>query len=310
LTGRVEDLTFQLLQIQEQMRKMQEDIEFRFQELEGGEKRGDAGSKADTATAAAQPEQPAQAPEQDVATQPAGDPNAGKLLPSEQDTGAGRSDGNSLAELPALEEAKPRRTIDGVEVFDGSAQPPDGNVLQPRDLGSLRFDQNGNIIGAEPGQPVDLAAPVEGEALPAPDGSAGGQVAALPQDPAQLYDAGYNHVQAGDYKSAEAAFREFTTQYPKDARMGEASFWLGESVFAQGRYEEAAKIFLDGHKKYPKSRMGPQNLLKLGVSLAGMNQRELACATYAEVPKKYPNLSNAVRAKVATEQKAASCAKN
>ncbi len=34
LNGRVEELTFQLLQMQEQVRKMQEDNEFRFQELE------------------------------------------------------------------------------------------------------------------------------------------------------------------------------------------------------------------------------------------------------------------------------------
>ena len=105
-------------------------------------------------------------------------------------------------------------------------------------------------------------------------------------------------------------FREFTERYAKHPKMGEASFWHGESVFAQQRYEEAAKIFLDTHKKYPKNRMGAQNLFKLGVSLAGMKQRELACATFAEVPKKYPNLSNTVSAKVAAEQKAASCLTN
>ncbi|MBC7284530.1 tol-pal system protein YbgF [Hoeflea sp.] len=44
LNGRVEELGFQLLQMQEQMRQMQEDNEFRFQELEKtGGQRGDAG---------------------------------------------------------------------------------------------------------------------------------------------------------------------------------------------------------------------------------------------------------------------------
>ena len=41
LNGQVEELTFQLLQLQEQIRKMQEDNEFRFQELE--EKHSDSG---------------------------------------------------------------------------------------------------------------------------------------------------------------------------------------------------------------------------------------------------------------------------
>lgn len=56
LNGRVEELSFQLLQAQEDMRKRQEDNEFRFQEIEKGsgsgstgERRGDAAPAADTA---------------------------------------------------------------------------------------------------------------------------------------------------------------------------------------------------------------------------------------------------------------------
>jgi tol-pal system protein YbgF len=44
LTGRVEELNFLLLQMQDQLRKMQEDNEFRLQQLE--DKRGDAGAGA------------------------------------------------------------------------------------------------------------------------------------------------------------------------------------------------------------------------------------------------------------------------
>lgn len=43
LSGTIEELNFQILQMQEQMRKMQEDNEFRFQELE---KRSDAKGKS------------------------------------------------------------------------------------------------------------------------------------------------------------------------------------------------------------------------------------------------------------------------
>src|SRR5689334_20047783 len=44
LSGTIEELNFQILQMQEQMRKMQEDNEFRFQELE--QKKTDAGAPA------------------------------------------------------------------------------------------------------------------------------------------------------------------------------------------------------------------------------------------------------------------------
>ena len=52
LSGTVEELNFQVLQMQEQLRKMQEDNEFRFQELE---KRGEAGAAANKKTEATQP---------------------------------------------------------------------------------------------------------------------------------------------------------------------------------------------------------------------------------------------------------------
>jgi tol-pal system protein YbgF len=336
LTGKVEDLTFQLLQLQETLRKMQEDNEFRFQELENGKqgatrpRGGDATQSADAAPLA---EPPADAPLAQGESAP------GKSQPSEQDAGAQRSDGDEIAGLIESEPAapgKPPRMIDGVEVYDGPAETAPG--LAPRNLGTLRFDENGNVIEAAPGDPVDLSSqppsaplgevPVESGELPPPPGAADGglpgvetgaraepggdQVASLGKidDPGQLYELGYGYVQAGNYKQAEKAFREFTARHADNPRIGEASFWLGESVFAQRRYEEAAKIYLDTHKKYPDSPLGAQNLLKLGVALAGMNQRELACATFAEVPNKYPKLSNAVRASLAAEQKAASCTTN
>lgn len=333
LNGRVEELTFQLLQMQEQLRKMQEDNEFRFQELEGG-KRGALPQKGETLAG----KEPLGEPAKEPATEPlAGEIQPGKLQPSGQDASTQGSDGNAIAGLPALEPTQPRRTIDGVEIYDGPPIAPEPGGLEPQTLGTLRFDENGNVIEAAPGAPVDLSAPaqngsqlpplagtVEGGSLPPVEGAAavdgtgqpaapqGEAVASLeqPQTPDQLYDTGYGFIQAGDYKQAEATFRQFVSANPTSPKMGEASFWLGESIFAQRRYEESAKVFLDGHKKYPKSRMGAQNLLKLGVSLAGMNQRELACATFAEVPKKYPTLSNAVRAKVAAEQKAANCSIN
>lgn len=54
LNGRVEEMSFQLLQMQETLRKAQEDNEFRFQQLEGGKKKSSnetVPSKSDTANA-------------------------------------------------------------------------------------------------------------------------------------------------------------------------------------------------------------------------------------------------------------------
>ncbi len=68
LTGRVEELNFLLLQMEDQMRKMQEDNEFRLQQLE--ERRGDAGASTGSRVTAVEPPAPAASPSSgDTATQ-------------------------------------------------------------------------------------------------------------------------------------------------------------------------------------------------------------------------------------------------
>jgi tol-pal system protein YbgF len=274
LNGKIEEMNFLLIQLQEQLRKMQEDNEYRFQEIEqrrgvkqgavkGGAGQGGAGQVG------------------------AGQVGAGQVGAGQGDAGGSGKD----AIARKLEE-------NGAKAIDGGNGEADGQTL-----GRLVFDANGNIVDSELGKPVELGPP------PGGNQQDGAEVAALPpaDEGTQVYDLGYTYVQAGDYRLAAQSFRKFIADYPKHKKIPEARFWLGESLLAQGQNEEAARILLETHKKYPKSRLAAQTLLKLGVSLAAMNQRELACATFAEVGKKYPDASNAVRAKVAAEQKAASC---
>lgn len=294
LTGRIEELNFQILELQEKMRKMQEDNEFRFQDLES--RRGGV----ERPPRIARHERPPQE------TPP------GKLQPSEPVDGAQGPDGDSIAQI--IDNGQPVRTVDGVELYDGQSQGNNGTRLEPRALGSMTFDANGNIVDTNIDKPIDLTRQSRGgqplDGVPAVGGNR--EMAALPSsgDPEQLYELGYNYIQAGDYELAENTFGEFAARYPDHPRIAEARFWLGESLYSQGQYEEAARIFLDAHKQYPNSRMGAQTLLKLANSLAAMNQRELACATYAEVPKKYPDISKSVRDKLAADRISSSCNTN
>lgn len=50
----------------------------------------------------------------------------------------------------------------------------------------------------------------------------------------ELYQVGYQHVLAGDYRAAEAVFRVFQERYPDDPMAGDASFWLGEAPLRAG----------------------------------------------------------------------------
>jgi len=229
LNGRVEELGFQLLQMQEQMRQMQEDNEFRFQELEKtGGQRGDAGP--------------------------------------------------SLIE-PGVEDSSTASTDQGSQ----------GTGAPAMDLGSIRFDDNGDLIGGiiEPTEP-------------------GNQTASLTA-PEDIYQAGYNHMLAGDYALAEQVFQQYVSSFPEGERAADAMFWLGEAQYSQANYQASAQTFLDAHKQYPQADKGADSLLKLGMSLAKLDNRDTACATLREVLIRYPGASAAVRAKVSEEQLRASC---
>jgi tol-pal system protein YbgF len=267
LNGRIEEMSFQLLQMQETIRKAQEDNEFRFQELEkGGGSSAGAGSK------------PMKKSEADV--------------PASGQTAQGGDDVARTIEATRGAETAPSTDVPANE---GLGQPP-------KQLGSIDFDQSGNPVGGS----VNQGAEVGSGPLPDVDGSRSSQTASLGSE-ADQYKAAYGHVLSGDYSTAEQEFTQYIAQYPGSARAADANFWLGEALYSQGKYNDAAKTFLDAHKKYGSSEKAPEMLLKLGMSLAALDNTETACATLREVSKRYPKASRAVITKVASEQKRLSC---
>lgn len=285
LNGRIEELNFQILQMQEQIRKMQEDNEFRFQELEGGKKKTDAGQDETrkAAEAAPAPEAPAVAPETRVASN-------GDALPAPVQPG-----GN----LPGVE----------VPVAGGvtGEVPPGDPSLQPREMGTITFDENGNVVGGAVGDQAIIEADPNGSVQgPGADNTV---VASLPKsdDPDTVYRDSYDFLLQGQYATAEAGFADHVQRFPNAANAADAHFWLGEAQLGQRKYRESAETFLAASKAYPKAKKAPDMLLKLGVSLVGLNQNDIACATFAEVGKRYPNAGAKLQERVKKEQAAAAC---
>ncbi len=280
LSGTIEELNFQILQMQEQMRKMQEDNEFRFQEIEG--KRSDSGGGQNNRTTAEKPR-------------------------SENVEPAAAPDANATASAPA----QPQGDVAGAPATAG-----EDPALAPKTFGTITFDASGNVTGGGVGDKATMggAGPAPGAvagdpANPAAGGSDNTTVAALPStnDPEELYRNSYQFILSGDYGTAEAGFRDHITRFPKDARTADAHFWLGEALLGQKKYRDSAEVFLAANKDYPKSKKAPEMLLKLGVSLVGLNQRDVACATFSEVGKRYPETSVALKERVKQEQALAAC---
>ena len=274
LNGKIEELNFQVLQMQEQIRKQQEDNEFRFQQLEqggsgGGQQKSDAGGSGDTS----------------VATAPAG-----------QAPDAGASGGQSVEDV----------IVDSGDGEPGEVIP--GTGAPAKTFGTITVDKNGNVIDAGGTQSTTVDSTPATDAPPA-GGDGNAVVAALPptDNADELYRNAYQFILSGDYGTAEQGFRDHISRFPKDAKAPDAHYWLGESLLGQQKYRDAAEVFLAASKDYPKAKKAPDMLLKLGVSLTALNQRDVACATFGEIGKRYPNASEALKTRIKQERAKASC---
>jgi tol-pal system protein YbgF len=197
----------------------------------------------------------------------------------------------------------------------------------PHTLGSLGAPAGAPSINDETGEqpfgvpgargsgaPLDLAtAGPPGGGVPPQSArnaaAAGGALATLApsQTPRDEYDLAYGYVLRKDYALAEEAFRSFLSKYPDDRLVGDAAYWLGESMFQRQRFRDAAEAFLKVSTKYESSAKAPDALLRLGQSLAALGEKEAACASLGEVLRKFPRASAGVKQGVEREQKRARC---
>ena len=295
LTGTLEQLQYRNQQLELQLKRMQDDTEYRLQQL--GSKSGlppAAQPRAMSAPAPLNAPVPLNAPaaaapgnRSDV-FDPAQHPNA---------PGAPRVLGNQAAVAP------PQNGDNGPPIGAPGGREPGA----PLDLTTLAGSP------PAPAAPMANAAPMPPAQLPPPPArntsATGAQLATLPPSatPKDEYDMAYGYVLHKDYALAEQAFRDFLRKYPDEKLVPEAQYWLGESLFQRQRYRDAAESFLAVSTKHEHAGKAPDALLRLGQSLAALHQKEAACATLAEVGRKYPRASGSVKRGVAQEQKRVHC---
>jgi tol-pal system protein YbgF len=292
LTGAIEQLQFRNQQLEQQIRRLED---------ESGRTQGTPrGAVPRTPPAAAVvPAPPAPAPpvpgRRNDAFDPAQNPNA-PGAPRPLGSPGGRSDAGDPV----------RRPMTGAV----ASAVPGGDAI-----GTVIMSEENPVGvpgGREPGEPLDLTGrsgaprasePVRSNPIP------GQQSATLPpaQTPRDEFDLAYGYVLRKDYALAEEGLRGFLKKYPSDRLAGDAQFWLGESMFQRQKFRDAADAFVAMAKKYEGNSKAPDALLRLAQSLAALNEKELACATFGEVTRKYPRASASVKQSVEREQKRVRC---
>jgi tol-pal system protein YbgF len=285
LTGVIEQLQFRNQQLEGQVRRMQEDAEYRFQEL------GSKGSPR-----AARPQNP-----------PMPSSPAATVAPGR------RGDAFDPAQNPSAPGSP--HTLGAINPAGGQppVSAPMSSPMPPPMVANAGEQPVGAPGGRGAGAPLDLAtmAPPGGPTPgPSRNPNAGGApVATLPpsQTPRDEFDLAYGYVLRKDYVLAEEGFRNFLAKYPNDRLAGDATYWWGESLFQRQQFRDAAEAFLNVSTKYESTAKAPDALLRLGQSLAQLGEKEAACASLGEVVRKFPRASAGVKQGVEREQKRVRC---
>ena len=311
LTGQIEQLQNRNRQLEDQFKRFQQDVEFRFQEQGGASARKPAPA-ATPAPAPASGRRSAveAAPLAPVAAAPTSPPQPaasapGSPSPVKVDPGTlGPFAGKPAA--PAT--ARPGKPGRG-DAFDPAANPAAPGA--PRQLGQsapsapIQRDGVASIIEEDgAGAPMDLANPRpagEPKVIAAPE------AAGKPADPARAdYDYAMIAYRNGQYDTADALLRQFVQRYPNDKLVADAVYNRGETLHQRGRHADAAEQYLKVTTDFGQSSRAPDAMLKLGMSLQAMGAKEQACATYAEISRKHPRASGALRG-AEREMKRAGC---
>lgn len=236
LNGKIEELGFQLLQMEERMRQMQEDNEFRFQQLEGGG--ATAGANGDRTDAGS------------TATNPA----VTEEVPM---------DAAGLDSLPGVEDSATASTTPNQNGGQTLGAPE-------RTLGSLTFDENGNPVGAETG---DIPAGTETASLNNPtdlyqagyshmlagDYQLAEQVFRdfvdiYPDDgqtPNAMFWLGEAQFSQGRYDEAAQTFLDAHEKFPQAEKGADTMLKLGMSLAALDKREPACATYRQTLTNYP-----------------------------------------------------------
>jgi tol-pal system protein YbgF len=247
LSGTIEELNFQILQMQEQLRKMQEDNEFRFQELE---KRSDARAGKSNRSVAQAPTAPRQPPAGNAPA--AQSPGSIEEVITSQD--------------PAAPGAPPKTF--GTITFDENGNVKDGSidqqatqgVITPPPTNGAAPAQDGAVVAALPAtdDPEELYRNSYEFILSGDYGTAEAgfrdHIARFPSDPKTAdshFWLGESLLGQQKYRDAAEVFLAANKNYPDSKKAPDMLLKLGVSLVGLNQRDVACATFAEIGKRYP-----------------------------------------------------------
>jgi tol-pal system protein YbgF len=306
LSGQIEQAQFENRRLQDQLKRFQEDVEFRFQDQKGGARSG-ANNMPPRPSAVPSPSAPSPATPSSASPQRRGDAYDPSTAPqTNPQMGAAPRNLSLPSQSPnAMRSGAAGALIDedGFEDLGdmGGRAPRGEGALSPSGL-SAPYNTPQNII-PQSNTPSGYAPRSQ-----APTAQPNPQTAQAPLDANQMYEMAYASLLQKQYDVASQGFSQFLQVHPRHTLAPDATYWQGESYAQKGRHREAAERFLKVTSDYPKAAKAPDAMLKLGISLNALGAKDQACATLAKAERDYASKGDAYRQRVDKEQKRIKCA--
>lgn len=116
-------------------------------------------------------------------------------------------------------------------------------------------------------------------------------------DPETLYQEAYASYRAGTHDLAILGFERYLETYPDTELADNATYWMGESYFAQGRFRQAVVAFDDVLAKYPRSEKTASAMLKRGYSHLQLGERDRGLDELRALVRTHPSSEEAALAR-------------
>lgn len=111
-----------------------------------------------------------------------------------------------------------------------------------------------------------------------------------------LYDAATRDFRRGNYILARSGFEELAHRYPNSQLADNATYWLGETLYAEADYTAALVRYEEVMELYPTSDTLPSALLKSAYCHLELENRDGAVAAFRGVLREFPDTDEATNA--------------
>lgn len=293
LTGRMEEMRFQIDSVTTRLDKLISDVDYRLQALEGG------GVQPPQQIGQAQIGQTQTGQAQNGQTQAGQVSRSAVTQTGGQGTTIISSTGQQVEQVQTLEA--------GQQSLGQLSANQSGQIAAGQNTGQAAIDPTAFQQSA-PIEDVPTAVPVTGSVTETTGQTAALALGQLPEgSPKDQYDYAFNLLRDRNFPAAEAALKTFLNQNEDGPLAANAMYWLGESHYARQDFRSAAAVFVDAYTNFPNGSKASHSLLKLGMSLGALGKTNEACIAFQELNSKFPNAGDRVLNRAEAEAAKVGC---